>query len=57
VGTGAAGIMVSPDGSKAYIACSPDNYIAVIDLKTLKLIDHIDVGKNPDGLAWADISQ
>ena len=57
VGTGAAGIMVSPDGSKAYIACSPDNYIAVVDLKTLKVIDHIDVGKNPDGLAWADISQ
>jgi YVTN family beta-propeller protein len=57
VGTGAAGIMVTSDGSKAYIACSPDNYIAVIDLKTLKVINHIDVGKNPDGLAWADISQ
>jgi YVTN family beta-propeller protein len=56
VGTGAAGIMVSPDGSKAYIACSPDNYIAVVDLKALKVIDHIDVGKNPDGLAWADIN-
>ncbi|MGN6342469.1 MAG: YncE family protein [Ginsengibacter sp.] len=56
VGTGAAGIMVSPDGSKAYIACSPDNYIAVVDLKALKVIDHVDVGKNPDGLAWADIN-
>ncbi|MGN6295248.1 MAG: YncE family protein [Ginsengibacter sp.] len=56
VGTGAAGIMVSPDGSKAYIACSPDNYIAVVDLKVLKVIDHVDVGKNPDGLAWADIN-
>jgi len=55
VGTGAAGIMVTPDGSKAYIACSPDNYIAVIDLKTLKVTDHINVGKNPDGLAWADV--
>jgi len=55
VGTGAAGIMVPPDGLKAYIACSPDNYIAVIDLKTLKVTDHINVGKNPDGLAWADV--
>src|SRR6185312_4796031 len=54
VGTGAAGITVAADGSKAYIACSPDNYIAVVDLKALKVIGHIDVGKNPDGLAWAD---
>jgi YVTN family beta-propeller protein len=45
--------MVDPDGSRAFVACSPDNYIAVVDLKTYKVSGHIDVGKNPDGLAWA----
>jgi hypothetical protein len=29
------------------------NYIAVIDLKTLEVIKHFDVGGTPDGLAWA----
>jgi len=35
------------------VACSPDNYVAVIDLKTLEVIGHIDAGREPDGLAWA----
>jgi len=52
-GRGAAGILVSPDGNKAYIGCTADNYVAVIDLKTLTVLDHIDVGGGPDGLAWA----
>lgn len=53
VGSGAAGILMDPDGSRAFVACSPDNYIAVIDLKSLEVTGHIDVGNEPDGLAWA----
>jgi len=53
LGTGAAGILMQPDGSRAYVACSPDNYVAVIDLKTLETIGRIDAGREPDGLAWA----
>lgn len=53
IGTGAAGILMQPDGSNAYVACTPDNYIAVIDLKTLEVINKIDVGGEPDGLAQA----
>ena len=53
IGHGAAGIIMDPVSSRAFIACSPDNYIAVIDLKTLKVTGHIDVGGEPDGLAWA----
>jgi YVTN family beta-propeller protein len=53
LGRGAAGILMQPDGSRAYVACSPDNYVAVIDLKTLETIGHIDAGREPDGLAWA----
>ena len=53
VGQGAAGIIMQPDGSRAFVACTPDNYVAVIDLKSLAVTGHIDVGQQPDGLAWA----
>src|SRR5215208_2883636 len=33
IGHGAAGIEVQPDGARAYVACTPDNYVAIIDLK------------------------
>jgi YVTN family beta-propeller protein len=53
IGHGAAGILMDPDGGRAFIACGPDNYVAVLDLKTLEVTGHIDVGGEPDGLAWA----
>ena len=53
VGHGAAGILIQPDGARAYIACTPDNYVAIVDLSTLAVTGHIDAGGNPDGLAWA----
>jgi YVTN family beta-propeller protein len=53
VGHGAAGILVQPDGSRAFVACTPDSYVAVIDLRSLAVVGHIDAGQNPDGLAWA----
>ena len=52
-GHGAAGILMDPDGSRAFVACSPDNYVAIVDLKTLEVTGHLDVGGVPDGLAWA----
>lgn len=51
-GKGAAGILMDDDGSRAFIGCTGDNYIAVIDLKTLEVSGHIAVG-GADGLAWA----
>jgi YVTN family beta-propeller protein len=53
IGHGAAGILMDPDGSRVFVACSADNYVAIIDLKTLEVSSHIDVGGMPDGLAWA----
>lgn len=53
IGHGAAGIQMDPDGTRAFVSCGPDNYIAVIDLKTLVVTGHIDVGGEPDGLSWA----
>jgi YVTN family beta-propeller protein len=53
LGHGAAGILMQPDGARVYVACTPDSYVAVIDLKSLEVTGKIIAGKNPDGLAWA----
>ena len=53
LGKGAAGILMDTNGTRAFVACSADNYIAVIDLKTLEVTSHFEVGGVPDGLAWA----
>ena len=53
IGSGAAGIEMNPDGSRAYVACTPDNYVVVVDLKKLDVTERFDAGKQPDGMAWA----
>ena len=53
LGKGAAGILIEPNGARAFISCSPDNYVAVIDLATLTVTGRINAGGEPDGLAWA----
>ena len=47
------GILVSPDGRRAFVACAGANKVQVIDLTTLQPGWVFDVGKGPDGLAWA----
>jgi DNA-binding beta-propeller fold protein YncE len=49
----AAGIQMQPDGSRVYLACTGDNYVAVVSLKTLEVTGKIDAGPEPDGLAWS----
>ena len=44
---------MQPDGTRAFVACSPDNYVVTVDLKSLEVSSHLEVGKEPDGLAWA----
>ena len=53
LGRGAAGILIDEEGSRAFIACSADNNIAVIDLKTLSVPSHLDVGGNPNDMPWS----
>jgi YVTN family beta-propeller protein len=55
IGRGAAGIQIEPDGSRAYVACTPDDYVAVVDLSSLSVIGRIEAGGQPDGLAWTMI--
>jgi YVTN family beta-propeller protein len=52
-GGGSAGILITPDGSRAFVAVSAKNKVAVIDLKNLEVSAQIPTGKQPDGLAWA----
>lgn len=53
LGHGAAGILMDPAANRAFVACSPDNSIAIVSLKTLEVTGHLEVGGTPDGLAWA----
>jgi YVTN family beta-propeller protein len=53
LGGGAAGILMQPDGSRAYIAVGSENGVTVIDLRTLEKVGHIETGPGPDGLGWA----
>jgi YVTN family beta-propeller protein len=51
-GGGAAGILIVPDGSRAYVAVSGNDKVAVVDLKSLEATGYVSTGKQPDGLAW-----
>jgi YVTN family beta-propeller protein len=44
---------MQPDGQRAYASFAADNFVVVIDLKTLEVVGKINAGANPDGLAWA----
>lgn len=48
------GILIVPDGSRAYVAVAEDNNVAIIDLTTLELTGRFSTGTGPDGMAWAE---
>ena len=52
LGRNPAGILVEPSSQRAYVAVTGDNNVAVIDLKTLDLVNRITAGNGPDGMAW-----
>ncbi|MCC7010795.1 MAG: YncE family protein [Acidobacteria bacterium] len=51
-GAGVGGILMQPDGARAYGASSRSGFVVVIDLHTLEVVGKIDAGPNPDGTAW-----
>ena len=53
IGRSAEGVLMSPDGSRVFVSVSPDNNVAVVDLKSLEVTGRIPTGAGPDGLAWA----
>ncbi|MBI1875785.1 MAG: beta-propeller fold lactonase family protein [Acidobacteria bacterium] len=54
LGRAPEGILVAPDSSRAYVAVNGDDYVAIVDLKGLDVVDRIATGpgSGPDGLAW-----
>lgn len=52
-GGGSAGLLIVPGGSRAYVAVSSQDKVAVVDLERLEVAAYIATGKGPDGLAWA----
>jgi YVTN family beta-propeller protein len=48
------GILIVPDGSRAYVGVAGENNVAVIDLKTLEVTGRISTGSGPDGMAWVE---
>jgi len=53
LGISAEGILITPDGARAFVAVSGDNKVAVIDLKSLAVTNTFQSGSDPDGMAWA----
>jgi YVTN family beta-propeller protein len=50
-------LLITPDGSRAYVVLADENRIAVIDLKTLEVTGYIPShGTEPEGMAWVDAS-
>ena len=47
------GILMSPDGARAYIAVAGEKNVAILDLKTLEVSARIPTGAGPDGMACA----
>ena len=53
LGRSPEGILITPDGERAFVAVNGDNYVAVLNLKTLEFTGRISTG-SPDGIAWAE---
>ena len=53
LGNGCAGMLVDKDQSRLFVACTSDNYIAVIDINKFEVTDKIAL-MAPDGLAWSN---
>ena len=53
LGRSPEGILIAPDGERAFVAVNGDNYVAVLNLKTLEVTGRISMS-SPDGMAWAE---
>jgi YVTN family beta-propeller protein len=51
LGRSPEGILIAPDGARAYIAVTGDNEVAVVDLSSLAVVSRFSPGKGPDGMA------
>lgn len=52
IGKSPEGILMDPSGARAFVAVNGDNFVAVLDLKTLEVTGKLSTGRGPDGMAW-----
>jgi len=52
LGKSPEGILIQPDGGRAFVAVNGDNHVAVVDLKTWTVTRRLQTGTGPDGMAW-----
>lgn len=52
LGKAPEGIVIAPDGMRAFVAVNGDNHVAVIDLQTWTVTKKLQTGTGPDGMAW-----
>jgi YVTN family beta-propeller protein len=50
---GPSGIVITPDGKRAFVACAGAKKVQVVDLSTWAIVGEVQTGNVPDGLAWA----
>ncbi len=48
------GILIEPNGQRAFVANTNADVITVIDLETWRIAGRMRAGKEPDGMAWVD---
>ena len=53
MGGSSEGLLMSPDGTRVFTTLNDRNSVAVIDLKTMRVVGSVKTGRGPDGLAWA----
>ncbi len=54
LGKGPSGILVTPDGSRAYVALTGENALVLVDLQKLEPLGRLATGEGPDGMAWRE---
>ena len=52
IGKAPEGILMDPSGTRAFVAVSGDNYVAIFDLDKLSVTGRLETGTGPDGMAW-----
>jgi YVTN family beta-propeller protein len=50
---GPSGILMAPDGQRAFVACAGAKKVQVIELTSFSITNEIETGNVPDGLAYA----
>ena len=50
------GLLLPPDGTRAFVACTNADVIVELDLGSLAVRRRLKAGKEPDGLGWSPLN-